>query len=122
MLRLGEQYLIRAEARLKQGNLVGAKDDIDIIRERAGLAPTNANDEPSLMAAIVKERRVELFTELGQRWFDLKRTNKLIDRVTRLNPDAAQYIKPFQTVRPIPQSQIDAVTNKSEFSQNPGYQ
>jgi starch-binding outer membrane protein, SusD/RagB family len=56
------------------------------------------------------------------RWFDLKRTNKLVDRVKQLNPDAAPYVQPFHVVRPIPQSQLDAVSNKSEFAQNQGYQ
>ncbi|MGI8636405.1 MAG: hypothetical protein ACR2KZ_13490 [Segetibacter sp.] len=56
------------------------------------------------------------------RWFDLKRTNKLVDRVKALNPDAANYIQPFHIVRPLPQSQIDAVTNKDQFKQNQEYQ
>ena len=54
------------------------------------------------------------------RWFDLKRTGKLIERVKAHNADALN-IKDFHVVRPIPQSQIDAVTNKTEFTQNPGY-
>jgi hypothetical protein len=39
-----------------------------------------------------------------------------------MNPDAALYIKDYHTVRPIPQSQIDAVINKDEFKQNDQYQ
>jgi len=35
---------------------------------------------------------------------------------------AAPFIKDFHVVRPIPQKQIDAVTNKDEFAQNIGYQ
>jgi hypothetical protein len=70
---------------------------------------------------ILDERARELAGE-QLRWFDLKRTNKLLDRVGRLNPDAAQFIKPTHTVRPIPQIQLDGVTNKAEFTQNEGYQ
>ncbi len=56
------------------------------------------------------------------RWFDLKRTGKLVERVTLHNPVAAPFVKEYHNLRPIPQKQIDAVTNKTEFSQNPGYQ
>ena len=39
-----------------------------------------------------------------------------------MNPDAYKYYQPYHMVRPIPQTQVDAVTNKTEFTQNPGYQ
>ncbi len=74
VLRLGEQYLIRAEARAEQGNIAGAQADLNIIRARAGLPNTSATDQPTLLTAILHERQVELFTEWGHRWFDLKRT------------------------------------------------
>jgi hypothetical protein len=74
VLRLGEQYLIRAEARTHDGNLTGANQDLDTIRNRAGLADTLIGSAPALLAAILHERQVELFTEWGARWFDLCRT------------------------------------------------
>jgi hypothetical protein len=70
---------------------------------------------------ILDERARELAGE-QLRWFDLKRTNKLVERIKALNPDGAQFIQSFHVLRPIPQSQIDAVANKGEFTQNPGYQ
>ncbi len=70
---------------------------------------------------ILDERARELAGE-QLRWFDLKRTGKLMDRVVAHNPAAAPYIKSFHEVRPIPQREIDAVTNKTEFVQNDGYQ
>jgi hypothetical protein len=39
-----------------------------------------------------------------------------------MNPDVADVIQPYHQLRPIPQSEIDALTNKSEFKQNEGYQ
>ncbi|WP_166437137.1 RagB/SusD family nutrient uptake outer membrane protein [Niastella caeni] len=81
VLRIAEQYLIRAEARAQQNNLTGAIDDLDKIRQRATLplvAVTNpAISKSALLDAILHERQVELFTEWGHRWFDLKRTGKI---------------------------------------------
>ena len=73
VLRLGEQYLIRAEAEANQNDLSGAANDLNTIRNRAGLANIIVSDKSSLMAAIMSERRHELFCEWGNRWFDLKR-------------------------------------------------
>ncbi|HET6993699.1 MAG TPA: RagB/SusD family nutrient uptake outer membrane protein, partial [Chitinophagaceae bacterium] len=65
MLRLAEQYLIRAEARVHSGDLQGTVADLNIIRARAGLQPTTATTQGDLLAAVEKERRVEFFTEDG---------------------------------------------------------
>ena len=77
VLRLAEQYLIRAESRAEKGDISGAQSDLNTIRTRAGLDSTAANDQASLLTAIMHERQVELFTEWGHRWFDLKRTGNL---------------------------------------------
>jgi hypothetical protein len=37
-----------------------------------------------------------------------------------MNPDVADVIQSYHQLRPIPQSEIDALTNKSEFKQNEG--
>jgi len=83
VLRLGEQYLIRSEARAQLGNIAGAKEDLNVIRKRAGLGETVAENKDQLISAILHERQVELFTEWGHRWFDLKRT-KTIDDVMNI--------------------------------------
>jgi len=77
VFRLSEQYLIRAEARAQQSNISGAQADLDTIRSRAGLPGTAAYDLTTLLAAILHERQVELFTEWGHRWLDLKRTGNV---------------------------------------------
>jgi hypothetical protein len=77
VFRLAEQYLIRAEARAHLNNITGAQDDLNIIRARAGLGITLANDQTQLLAAVQQERRVELFTEWGHRWLDLKRAGNI---------------------------------------------
>lgn len=69
---------------------------------------------------ILDERARELGGE-QQRWFDLKRTGKLLERVKAYNPDAKVNIKEHHLLRPIPQTQLDAIINKEEFGQNAGY-
>jgi hypothetical protein len=125
VMRLAEMYLIAAEAQLNLGKPDVAAGYLNTLRTRAAIpgheAAMQITPAQVTLDFILDERARELCGE-QLRWFDLKRTNKLLDRVTRLNPDAAQYIKAYQTVRPIPQSQLDAVTNKTEFTQNQGYQ
>ena len=55
------------------------------------------------------------------RWFDLVRTGKLIERVKLYNPEAGANILPKHILRPIPQSQIDAVTTGAPYPQNAGW-
>ncbi|MFO7822943.1 MAG: RagB/SusD family nutrient uptake outer membrane protein, partial [Cyclobacterium sp.] len=69
---------------------------------------------------ILEERARELIGE-KHRWYDLKRTGTLLERVRQHNLDAAPNIQDMHLVRPIPQTQIDRVGNPGEFSQNPGY-
>jgi starch-binding outer membrane protein, SusD/RagB family len=69
---------------------------------------------------ILDERARELAGELF-RWYDLKRTGKLVSYVQKYNMDAKANIKETHMLRPIPQVQLDAITNKEEFKQNPGY-
>lgn len=80
VLRLAEQYLIRAEARAMQGNLSGTIEDLDVIRKRADkelIASINPGvTQNDLLNLIAEEREKELFTEWGHRWLDLKRTGK----------------------------------------------
>ncbi len=69
---------------------------------------------------ILDERARELVGEYC-RWYDLKRTGKLIERVLKFNPWAAKSnsIKDFHYLRPIPQSEIDL--SFPSMSQNAGY-
>lgn len=93
LLRLAEQYLIRAEALAQKGELDGAVADVDLIRRRAGLhslAETQPSiTQPELLLAIEHERQVELFTERGHRWFDLKRTGSAEEALAPLKPQFA---------------------------------
>lgn len=115
VMGLAEQYLIRAEARAMQGDLIGAASDIDAIRQRAGLGATTASSQQELVEAVMKERRVELFTEYGHRFFDLKRTGLLDSVLSAVKPG-------WQATDgrlPIPETQL--IINPNLTPQNPGY-
>jgi hypothetical protein len=118
VLRLAEQYLIRAEARAYTNKVTGnnsAESDLNVIRSRAGLPNTTAIALTEMVDAIVNERQTELFTEWGHRWFDLKR----LDRVnTVLGVNKAPGWDAADLVWPIPISEM----NLNVFlTQNPGY-
>jgi hypothetical protein len=74
VLRLSEQFLIRAEARAQLDKIIEATSDLNVIRVRASLNDMAIPDKASLLNAILHERQTELFTEWGHRWLDLKRT------------------------------------------------
>ncbi len=114
ILRLAEQYLIRAEARVHQNNIVGAQEDLNMIRSRAGLSPTAANDENSMLMAILDERQHELFGEWGHRWLDMKRT-ETADSI--LAPLKTSW-EPSDILFPIPSQEIQ---NNPHITQNAGY-
>jgi len=117
VLRLAEQYLIRAEARAQQSpaKVADALSDINIIRLRAGLSPLSGSlTQAQCLTAIAQERRVELFTEWGNRWFDLKRWGN-IDAV--LGAEKTGWAA-YESLYPIPYQQIQYNPN---LSQNPGY-
>ena len=120
LFRLAEQYLIRAEARAKLNKLDEARADLNIIRNRAGLAPTSASLQPDLVNAVLKERRMEFFTEVGHRFFDLKRT-KTIDAVMAVEAPlkgVGATWNPLKQYFPI--SEYDISVNP-RLTQTPGY-
>ena len=118
VLRLAEQYLIRAEARARMGNFAGSIEDLDMIRDRAGL-PLLAETDPGisqdvLLDVIFEERRKELFSEWGHRWFDLKRSGR-VDEV--LGSNSPNWESADQ-LYPIPEEERMKNPN---LSQNKGY-
>jgi hypothetical protein len=113
VLRLADIYLARAEAEAgRSGDILSIQQDINVIRNRAGLDDTEASTHEELMLAIEEERRREMAFE-GHRWFDLIRTGRallLLETIT----------SPNQLLMPIPTSEIQVNTNPGMY-QNPGY-
>lgn len=120
VMRLPEMYFIVAECEvMKTGGDTGkAADYINVIRRRAAVPGKTAEMEVSAddmtLDFILEERSRELCGE-HLRWFDLKRTGKLVDYVKRYNPNIKN---PAKTLRPIPQSFLDSILNPDEFGQN----
>lgn len=124
VIRLAELYLIAAEASLQLQNPGDAAKYINVLRTRAAKPGKVADMQVSagqMTLDFILDERAREFAGEQIRWFDLKRTGKLLERVKAYNPNALN-IKDFNLVKPIPRTQIDAVSNKDEFSQNTGYQ
>lgn len=114
ILRLAEQYMIRAEANAQLGNISAAQSDLNRVRNRAGLSNTTAATKEALLLAIEKENQVEFFSEQGHRWLNLLRTN-------RADVILGQIKSTWQATDklwPIPEKEID---NNPFLYQNPGY-
>jgi hypothetical protein len=114
VFRLAEQYLIRAECYAHQGKIDEAKNDLNIIRERASLPIETVTTDEELLIAITHERRIELYAEWGQRWFDLKRTRKATEILASIKPGW----QPTDTLFPIPSGEI---LKNAALTQNEGY-
>ncbi len=116
-MRLGETYLLRAEAYLKKGDLANAASDINVLRERAHAIPINP--EQVTTDFLLDERARELIVE-EQRRRTLTRMGVLYERVRRYNPSSATSIQPHNELWPIPQSVIDS-NKEANMDQNQGY-
>jgi hypothetical protein len=114
VIRLAEVMLIKAEVLARQNNLPGAIAEYNKVRVRAGLAPhvlgVDVTDQASVILAIERERRLELFAE-GDRWPDL----------VRLGRAAAvkSLTKPGFVLLPIPLREVR--TTNPPLAQNPDY-
>lgn len=120
--RLGETYLIAAEAYLKGGQPTTGLARLNEVRRRAGVA--NATAAEFNIDYILDERGRELLGEY-KRWFDLKRTGTLVARASAYNYKikTANFVGvggQLKILRPIPQLALDLNQNK-DFPQNPGY-
>ncbi|PTR01445.1 putative outer membrane starch-binding protein [Mucilaginibacter yixingensis] len=121
LMRLGETYLLLAEAQVQQGKTAAAAATINVLRTRAGAAQVTASQ--MTLDFILDERARELIGEENRR-MTLMRTGTLVDRATRLNAnDAAKPISGLTKTNlllPIPLSEIQ-LNKDAVLEQNPGY-
>ena len=137
LMRLADAYLLRAEARINQGNTTGAAEDINVLRDRAfkEYRAESGNAEAGKVTAaqmnidfLLDERIRELVGEENRR-YTLCRTGKLAERVKMMMDKWAEgteskMITGFDaskhTLLPIPLSEIQ-LNKDAELKQNPGY-
>ena len=98
VLRLAEQYLVRAEARIQQNKVADGIADLNVLRDRAiDKSQSDENLRLKLLAtalpkeaaltALSYERRVELFCEWGHRWYDLRRSGQIDEIMKTAAPE-----------------------------------
>ncbi len=136
LMRLGETYLLRAEARFRQEDNQGAADDINVLRDRAFKvfrASSGNLDAGKVTAAqidldfILDERVRELIAEENRR-MTLVRTKTLKERIALngdITPGAPENkvitgFQDFNALLPIPLTEIQ-LNNGAVLEQNPGY-
>ena len=118
ILRVGEMYLIYAEAkaRLASGVDQDAVDAMNVIRLRAEMPEKNPGTKEELLEMIRIEKTLELFLEWGQPWYDMVRYHKLGDiNISDFRPNMANDDR---LLWPIPQQ---ALLANNKLVQNPGY-
>lgn len=116
ILRVEELFLIRAEAYLNKGQYSLAVNDLNAIRNRAGLVSLGAvSDQALLTNALIKERKAELFTEFGHRFYDLRHFQQL-DQV--MSAKKTNWKSHFSYL-PLPEK--DILLNPNLNPQNNGY-
>ncbi len=150
LFRLGETYLIAAEAYGRMGKYKEAVDLLNVVRKRAAykegeqkpsefllveggkaedalksteeaMMLTEEDIKDNFVDFMLDERARELNGECIRRW-DLMRAEKLVERVKKYNPEAVN-IRDYHKLMPIPQKHIDRLDPKGsiEEEQNEGY-
>ena len=120
LMRLGETYLLQAEAQFKQGKLQEAANSINALRTRANAPQVTASQ--ITLAFILDERVRELLAEENRR-MTLMRTGTLVTRTLAHNTQTVNPVVGLtdkNMLMPIPQSEID-LNKDAKLEQNPGY-
>lgn len=116
-MRVAELHLILAEAEVRRGGDANlALTNLNIIRTRAGVPLKTFVDTATLLADIRAEKRLELYNETGEEWYDILRYDRLGDL-------SASSLKATLTtadkfILPIPRA---ALSGNEALVQNPGY-
>ncbi|WP_286751685.1 MULTISPECIES: RagB/SusD family nutrient uptake outer membrane protein [Sphingobacterium] len=115
VFRLEEVYLLLAETLAQQDKIAEALPYLNVTRQRATLAALVIPiSKQSLLDEILLENRKEFFTEMGHRFLDLKRMNRLNDLLS-----IKTNWKSYHSYWPLPQKEL--LLNPNLNPQNTGY-
>ncbi|MCD8292588.1 MAG: RagB/SusD family nutrient uptake outer membrane protein, partial [Prevotellaceae bacterium] len=137
MMRYAEAYLLRAEARFRQGNTSGAAEDINVLRDRAfkeyreetGDANAGKVSASDIDIDFILDERIREMVGEENRRFTLMRTGELTNRVNMMvskwpELDSSKTIEGYDpnihTLLPIPLTEIQ-LNKDADLEQNPGY-
>lgn len=125
MIRASEMYFIAAEAYAELDQLDDAKDMLEELRNHRGMAgvPVDADTKEDFIDLLLTEKRVEFFSEMSHRWFDLRRRGmdipKGIPGVDAGAGDGPIVFEDYRIVERIPVS--GEIESNENVIQNPGY-
>lgn len=115
VFRVEEAYLLLAEALVEQNKVQEGVLYINAIKQRAGIPQLSSGiTQQGLLEEVIKENRKEFFTEMGNRFFTLKRQGKL-DDLLAVKPNWKTYFNNW----PLPQKEL--LLNPNLNPQNNGY-
>lgn len=118
VFRLEEVYLLLAEAYVQQNlpdKIAEALSYVNAIKDRAGIPLLNGQfSKEDLLNEIIAESRREFFIEMGHRFLDLKRLERLPILET-----AKPNWKDYHIIWPVPQKEL--LLNSNLLPQNYGY-
>lgn len=116
VMRLGETFLLKAEAQYQQGKLAEAASTLNILRARANVSPVSAAQVT--MDFILDERARELLAEENRR-MTLMRTGTLVERAAGRGLKITGLTQK-NLLLPIPLTEIQ-LNKDALLEQNPGY-
>ena len=121
MMRTSEMYFIAAEAHAEMGDLNQAEEFLMTLREHRGMehVDINVDSAEEFIDVLFTDKRVEYFSEMSHRWFDLRRRGMDITKGVP-DEDAGTPVDfdDYRVVERIPTAEISANEN---CVQNPGY-
>ena len=122
VMRLDNMYLMLAEALMRDGKPDQGVPYVNALRTRAakpGQAAAMQITAADMSIDFILDERARELTGEFTRWYDLTRTHKLVERVTKYNPGGAPNVKACHELRPIPNNEI--LLSTGGIKQNPCY-
>ncbi len=122
MIRMPEMYFIAAEAYAELDQLDNAIDMLQILRDHRGMSdvPIEVDNKDDFIDLLLTDKRVEYFSEMSHRWFDLRRRGMDIPKgIPGVDAGDPLDFEDYRVVERIPVS--GEVESNENVIQNPGY-